>query len=79
MYQECSGQKGRFVLILDLPARGSPKIRFLDALPTDRQFGSLAHGEDDTIIVWACMECDNYSVLKWDRSKGNFGWRPHQE
>jgi hypothetical protein len=77
----CSGHKGRFVLILDQPAsaNGKAKIRFVSALPTDRQFGVLARGEDNTIAAWACMECDIRTVLKWDRKKRKFNWLPEPE
>jgi hypothetical protein len=77
VYQECSGSRGRFVLILDQPRNGAPKIRFVDAVPTDHQFGALSPGEDNSIIVWACMECDNTVVLKWDPEKHRFAWLPH--
>jgi hypothetical protein len=76
VFQECSGQKGRFILILDQPANGKSKIRFVNALRTDRQFGVLQKGDDNSIIAWTCMECDNSSVLKWDRKKRKFGWLP---
>ena len=75
VFQECSGPKGRFILILDQPADGKPKIRFVDAVRTDRQFGALKRGDDNSIIAWTCMECDNASILKWDRKKRRFDWR----
>jgi len=74
VFEECSGQKGRFILILDHQAKGKPRIRFLSALRTDRQFGALQRGDDNSIVAWTCMECDNYSVLKWDRKKRRFAW-----
>jgi hypothetical protein len=76
VYQECAGKKGRFILIIDRPAGGPPKIRFVDAVETDRQFGALAKGKDNTLIAWACMECDNYSVLKWNPKSRKFEWLP---
>jgi hypothetical protein len=79
VFQECSGQKGRFVLILDRPANGKAKIRFVDSVQTDRQFGALENGKDGTIVVWACMECDAVSVLEWDRKKRKFDWRPEPD
>ena len=74
VFEECSGQKGRFILILDQPANGKPSIRFVNALRTDRQFGALQKGDDNSIVAWTCMECDNYAVLKWDRKKRKFDW-----
>lgn len=79
VYQECTGQKGRFILILDQLTNGKAKIRFVDALPIDHQFGALAKGENNTIEVWACMECDGRSVLKWDRKKRKFDWLPEPD
>ena len=79
VFEECSGQKGRFVLILDQPAKGKPRIRFVNALRTDRQFGALQKGDDNSIVAWTCMECDNYAVLKWDRKKRKFGWLQGQD
>jgi len=52
VYQECSGKKGTFVLILDQPADRKSKIRFVSATPTDHQFGALGKGEGNTIVVW---------------------------
>src|SRR5579871_4322013 len=51
VYQECSGQKGRFILILDQSASGKAKIRFVNAAPSDHQFGALEKGESDTIVA----------------------------
>jgi hypothetical protein len=76
VFEECSGQKGRFILILDQPADGKPKIRFLNAVRTDRQFGALRKGDGNSIVAWACMDCDTFSVLKWDRKKRKFDWLP---
>jgi hypothetical protein len=79
VYQECSGKKGRFVLILEQGTRGKPKIKFLDAVQTDRQFGALKKGDGNTIVVWACMECDATSVLKWHPKKHKFDWVPQPD
>ena len=76
VFQECTGQKGRFVLILDQLADAKPKIRFVNAVRTDHQFGALQKGQDNTIVAWSCMECDGSSVLKWDRKKRKFEWLP---
>jgi len=74
VYEECSGQIGRFVLVLDQPTHGPPKVRFVDALPTPHQFGILSLRKDNAIVVWSCLECDGFAVLKWDRRKRRFGW-----
>ncbi|MDN4988032.1 hypothetical protein QY049_33220 [Bradyrhizobium sp. WYCCWR 13022] len=76
VFQECAGAKGRFVLIIDQPAGGKPKIRFVSAVRTDRQFGALQKGKDGALVTSACMECDEGSVLKWDRKKRQFDWVP---
>ena len=75
VYQDCSGKKGRFILIIDrLPGR-LPKIRFVHAVETDRQFAALTKGKDNTLVAWTCMECDNHAVLKWDRKSRRFEWQ----
>ncbi|MGY8685935.1 hypothetical protein Q2941_50855 [Bradyrhizobium sp. UFLA05-153] len=79
VFQECSGPKGRFILILDQPAEGKAKVRFVSAFRTDRQFGALQKGSDNSIVALDCMECDSGSVLKWDRKKRKFDWLPEPE
>ncbi|WP_235884992.1 hypothetical protein [Bradyrhizobium frederickii] len=79
VFQECAGPKGRFMLVLDQPDGGKPKIRFLDAVRTNRQFGALSKDKGGKPVLWECMECDGYSVLKWDRKKNRFGWEPQAE
>ncbi|MHB0770304.1 hypothetical protein [Bradyrhizobium sp. 5.13L] len=79
VFQECAGPKGRFMLILDHPDGEKPKVRFVDAIRTNRQFAALAKGKGGTLVLWECMECDGYSVLKWDRKKNRFGWVPQTE
>jgi hypothetical protein len=76
VYEECTGQKGRFFMILDQPAGGKPKVRLLDAVQTPHQFGALSIHDDKTIIVWACMQCDNLAKLRWDRKRHRFIWLP---
>ncbi len=79
VYQECSGRKGRFLLILDQLPGGKARVRFVDAVPTDHQFGALEAAKDNTIVAWGCMECDDRSVLKWDAKKRRFSWLPEPE
>jgi hypothetical protein len=79
VYEECAGKKGRFTLILDQPADGKAKIRFVSAVPTDHQFGALQKAKDNTIVVWSCMECDGGSSLRWDRKKRKFDWLPEPD
>ncbi len=76
VYQECSGQKGRFLLILDLVANGQPKIRFVNAVPAAHQFTALRLQPNNVIAAWTCMNCDLVSRLKWDRKRRNFTWLP---
>ncbi|WP_245324592.1 hypothetical protein [Bradyrhizobium sp. AT1] len=76
VFQECAGPKGRFMLILDQPDGGKPKVRFVDAVRTNRQFAALSKDKHGKLVLWGCMECDGYSVLKWDRKKSRFGWEP---
>jgi hypothetical protein len=75
VYQECTGRKGSFVLILDLPIdTRKPRIRFIATSETNHQFLALQKGKDNLIVAWTCMECDARSLLQWDRKKRKFGW-----
>ncbi|WP_271594604.1 hypothetical protein [Bradyrhizobium sp. CCBAU 65884] len=79
VFQECAGPKGRFMLLLDQADGEKPKIRFVDAIRTNRQFAALSKDKGGKLVLWGCMECDGYSVLKWDRTKNRFGWGPQAE
>ncbi len=80
VYQECAGQKGSFVLILDQPINTrKPRIRFITTSETNHQFLALEKEKDNRIVVWTCMECDAFSVLKWDRKKRKFEWLPQPD
>jgi hypothetical protein len=74
VYEECSGKRGRFFMVLDLPAAGAPRIRLLDAHLMAHQFGALKLEEDNTITVMSCMDCDDYAMLRWDRKRRKFVW-----
>lgn len=80
VYQECAGKKGSFVLILDQPINpGKPRIRFISTSEANRQFLALQKEKDDRLLVWTCMECDAFSILKWDRKKRKFAWLPQPD
>ena len=79
VYQECSGQKGSFILVLDQPIdTRKPRIRFLGTTDTNHQFLALEKSQKNSkassIVAWSCMECDARSVLQWDRKKRKFDW-----
>jgi len=74
VYEECSGQRGRFFMILDQPKIGPPRIRFLDAFQTENQFGMLELMKGNTLLLWSCMDCDGYAKLTWDRKRRRFKW-----
>ncbi len=76
VYEECKGTKGSFVMILDLPTSGKPRIRLLEAMRTEHQFSALSLGEDKTISVWSCMDCDDFANLKWNSKRKRFVWLP---
>jgi hypothetical protein len=79
VYQECAGQKGSFVLILDQPINTlKPRIRFVSASETNRQFLALETSKGQ-IVVGTCMDCDVRSVLQWDRKKRKFDWLPEPD
>jgi hypothetical protein len=77
-YESCAGVKGTFLLILARPRSGSPTIRFIEEMPTDRQFAVLTTRPDSSIVLWHCMCCDSASRLKWDRSRRRFLWHSLQ-
>jgi hypothetical protein len=74
VYEDCSGKAGNFFMILDRAA-GRFKVRFLNALPTERQFLAL-HQEGKMISVYNCLDCDHFSRLQWDRKQKKFVWLP---
>ena len=75
VYEECGGKTGHFFTILDQPAVGRPKVRFLSSVQDPHPFAALTVN-DKTIIIWACLECDNYAMLEWDRKRRKFVWIP---
>jgi hypothetical protein len=72
VYEECSGKTGYFFLILDQPAVGQPKVRFLNTTEDAHPFAALSTDDGKTIRIWARMECDNVTELKWDLKHHKF-------
>jgi len=75
VYEECSGKTGHFFMILDQPVVGRTKVRFLSSAQDPHPFAALTV-DDKTITVWACLECDYFATLKWDRKRRKFVWLP---
>ena len=75
VYEECGGKTGHFLAILDQPPVGRPTVRFLSSVAEPHPFAALTFN-DRTIIVWACLECDNYAMLQWNRKRRKFVWIP---
>ena len=75
VYEECGGKTGQFFMILDQPAVGRPKVRFLSSVQGPHPFRALTVN-DRTITIWACLECDNYAMVEWDRKQRKFVWIP---
>jgi len=71
VYETCSGQRGSFLLVLAHPQGKPPDIRFLHEFP-GTEFGMLMVLPDSTIQVFHCMECDNATGFRWDKSKKRF-------
>src|ERR1700730_2440892 len=76
VYEECSGKTGHFFMILDQPAVGRFKVRFLSSAQDPHPFAALTI-EDKTITIWACLDCDNFASLKWNRKRRKFVWLPN--
>ena len=71
VYETCSGQRGSFLLVLADPPGRPPEIRFLHEFP-GTEFGVLMVTPDSTIQVYHCMECDNFTGFRWDKSQKRF-------
>lgn len=74
VYQECTGKKGSFLLIID---EETQKVRFLDTTPGAQQFAILSVHEND-IVLSGCMECDAGGVLRWNAKQKAFRWVPQR-
>jgi len=74
-YETCSGERGSFLLVLAYAESRRPTIRFVHEMP-DQKFGMLAILPDSTIQVFHCLECDNTTKFRWDRSKQRFRQLP---
>lgn len=75
VYEDCSGTTGSFFMVLDRPAAGLPKVRFLSSSPDPHPFAALTVS-DKKVTVWGCLECDNHATLEWDRKQRKFVWLP---
>src|SRR5262249_16634754 len=75
VYETCAGKRGSFLLVLAHPRSNSSTIRFVHEMP-DQEFGMLAALPDSTIQVFHCLECDNTTKFKWDRSTKHFRQLP---
>lgn len=71
VYETCSGQRGSFLLVLAHPQSKLPEIRFRHEFP-GAEFGVLMVLPDATIQVFHCMECDNFTGFRWDKSMKRF-------
>jgi len=76
VFEECNGRTGRFLMILDQPQVGRPRIRFLESGENPHPFAALSVDDHKTITYWSCLECDNTAQLKWDRKRRKFVWLP---
>ena len=74
VYQECAGNKGSFLLIVDA---GTQKVRFVSTTPGEHQFAILSVHEND-IVLSPCMECDGGKVLRWNAKTKAFRWVPQR-
>jgi hypothetical protein len=70
VYQECSGRKGSFLLVID---EGKSRVRFVDATPGEAQFAAVGANNTDIVVTY-CLECDGGGTLRWNAKKKAFGW-----
>jgi hypothetical protein len=71
VYETCKGERGAFLLVLALPAGRPPVVKFVEEIPGERQF-AMVSTDGAVIAVFHCMECDDVSKFKWDRTKRRF-------
>lgn len=71
-YEECTGDKGSFILLID-PAASAPGIVHVDVLPlaSGLQYMRLVDGN---ITVSTCFECGDVTGLFYDRRRRRFYW-----
>jgi len=74
VYQECAGQKGSFLLILD---EGTNKVRYVDAMPGEEQFAAVGTNKAD-IIFTSCLECDGGVTMRWNAKRKIFAVVPQR-
>jgi len=75
VYEPCTGERGSFLLVLSQAQGKSATVRFVHEMP-DVQFGMLTALPDSTIQVFHCLECDQTTKFKWDKSKKRFRQLP---
>jgi hypothetical protein len=71
VYETCTGERGSFLLVFAHPPGRPTKIMFVHEIP-DHQFGMLTVLPDSTIQVFHCMECDNTTKFRWNKSRRRF-------
>lgn len=70
VYEDASGAKGRFLLILTEEGRGAWKKAFLEKVPGDPGFSVLVYEEGGSLGWVDCFECDaELGDLMWDGTK----------
>jgi len=72
VYQTCKGARGAFLLIVSWSANRPPVIRHLVELPGEREFAVVSASGDATITLQHCLECDQISKYRWNKSKNRY-------
>ena len=72
VYETCKGARGAFLLIAAWPKGKPPVIRHLVDLPGEREFAVVYSPDGSTITLQHCLECDNISQYRWDKSMRRF-------
>jgi hypothetical protein len=72
VYETCAGSRGTFLLVLAWLPNGTPTVKFLREMRSGVQFAMLKAQPSSTISVLHCMECDNKTEFRWNKSKASF-------
>jgi len=72
VYETCKGQRGAFLLVLALPERKPPAVKFIREIPGEHEFAMVSTVDASTIALFHCMDCDNVSKFRWNRTKRRF-------
>jgi hypothetical protein len=72
VYETCKGQRGAFLLVLALPERKPPAVKFIREISGEHEFAMVSTVDASTIALFHCMDCDHVSKFRWNKTKRRF-------